>query len=150
MIVSKPLKSTIFSFVLFLVISIVVITMNAIIIFRAPEPAWYNYVVVGVLIPIALFVFYKIFLRYKILSFGNNQILIEYPVMRQLKKYPLDQVNKWTENVIKTGKNSTYKEVRILFTDGQKLSIGHREHTDYSKIVQYLLQKVAKKKVTVS
>jgi hypothetical protein len=121
--------------------------MNSIVISRNQLVAWYNYAVVIVLSPIGLFVLYKIFVRYKILKFGNNQIEINYPVLRQIKVYSLDQIDQWIENKVKTGKNSEYKELNIRFTDGKKISVGHKEHAEYTRMVQYLLQKVPKKRI---
>ena len=120
--------------------------MNATVIFDNQIVAWYNYAVVVVLVPIGLFVFYKVFVRYKILKLGNNQIQIDYPVLRQSKIYPLDQIDRWTENKVKTGKNSEYKELQVQFADGTKISIGHKEHTEYARMIQYLAQKASKKK----
>jgi hypothetical protein len=150
LITSKPQTSTITSFVFFLLITIVVVAMNSIAIFPDHNAAWYNYAVIVVLVPIGITVFYKIFVRYKILKFGNNQIEINYPILRLTKFYPLDQINLWVENTVKTGKNSEYKELQIRFADGKKISIGHKEHTEYTRMVQYLLQKASKKKASAS
>ncbi|MBS1682189.1 MAG: hypothetical protein JST48_10795 [Bacteroidetes bacterium] len=146
MIISKPQPSTLISFALFLAITTWVTVLNVRIILKISQVPWYNYALVAVLVPIGLFVFYKIFIRYKILKMGDNQIQIDYPVLRKSNKYPLAQIIKWTENIVKTGKNSVYKELRILFADGQSLSVGHREHTEYLRMVQYLSQKIPKKK----
>ncbi len=144
MIISKPQRSTITSFILFLTLTFIVLGMNVWIVVRDPQPAWYNYLIILLLLPIALFVGYKIFIRYKIISLGNNLIEMRFPVLRTFSRYPLQQIEHWTENVVKTGKNSTYKELEIKFNDGQKLSMGHREFTDYDKAIKYLQQKVPK------
>jgi len=125
-----------------------VIVFNAIAIFTGRYAAWYNYAVLAVLVPLGIVVFYKIFVRYKILKVGNNQIQIDYPMLNQSKIYPLEQIDQWIENKVKTGKNSEYKQLQVRFNDGKKLSVGHKEHTEYARMVQYLLQKVPKKKAT--
>ncbi|MBS1506269.1 MAG: hypothetical protein JSS79_06465 [Bacteroidetes bacterium] len=145
-IISRPQTSTVTSFVFFLVITIIVSAMNIMVVLQAPRAEWYNYAIIIVLIPIGLVVLYKIFIRYKVLRLGNNQIQISYPVLRQTRHYPLDQISGWVENSVKTGKNSVYKELQIRFADGAKLDIGHKEHTEYARMVQYLQQKVPKKK----
>lgn len=145
-IISRPQTSTVTSFVFFLVITIVVSVMNIMVVVQAPHAEWYNYAIIIVLIPLGLLVLYKIFIRYKVLRLGNNQIQISYPVLRQTKYYPLEQITAWVENSVKTGKNSVYKELQIRFADGAKLDIGHKEHTEYARMVQYLQQKVPKKK----
>lgn len=150
MIISKPQTSTVTSFVFFLLITVVVVAMNAIAIFRDQHAAWYNYAVVAVLVPMGILVFYKIFLRYKILKLGNNQIQIDYPMLRQSKAYPLEQIDQWMENKVKTGKNSEYRELQVRFMDGKKISVGHKEHTEYARMVQYLDQKAPKKKASLS
>jgi hypothetical protein len=150
LIISKPQTSTITSFVFFLAITVIVVVMNSIAIFRDRQPAWYNFAVLVVLIPIGIAVFYKIFVRYKILRVGNNQIQIDYPILRQNKIYPIDQIELWVENKVKTGKNSEYKELQVRFTDGKKIRVGHKEYTEYTRIVQYLSQKAPKKRATLS
>ena len=142
MIISKPQRTTITSFILFLTITFIVLGMNVWIVRSDPQPAWYNYLVILLLAPIAAFVGYKIFIRYKIIYLGNNLIEINYPVLKTTTKYPLDQIERWTENLVKTGKNSVYKELEIRFKDGQKISMGHKEFTEYDKVIKYLHQKV--------
>jgi len=108
--------------------------------------AWYNYLVAFLLLPIGLFVTYKIFIRYKVIRAGNNSIEISYPVLRKTEKYMLSSIVAWRENIIKTGKNSVYKQLEILFDSKIRLSIGQKEHTEYPRLVQYLQQKIPKKK----
>jgi len=71
---------------------------------------------------------------------------VDYPMLRRSKVYPLEQVDQWVETRVKTGKNSEYKELQIRFADKGKVSVGHKEHTEYARMVQYLAQKVPKKK----
>lgn len=124
--------------------------MNSIAIVKDRQAAWYNYAVVAVLLPLGGFVFYKIFIRYKILRLGNNQIQIDYPMLRRSKVYPIDQVKQWVENKVKTGKHAEYRELQVRFADGKKISIGHKEHTEYARMVQYLAQKAPRKKASMS
>jgi hypothetical protein len=145
MIVSKPQTNTIVSFTFFLILTFSVLGMNIWTIVHLLQPAWYNYAVVGALTPIGLFVVYKIFIRYRVLRFGNNQIEIIFPVLRSVKKYPVDQIEYWAEKQVKTGKKSVYKELELAFKDRKKENIGHKEFTEYNRIVQYLKQKASKK-----
>ena len=145
MIVSRPQTSTVISFVIFLLLTLAVLAMNILVLIKDPRPAWYTYIIIA-LTPIAGFVIYKIFIRYKVIRLGNNQLELSYPVLRSTRKYSLDQIDDWRENQVKTGKNSIYKELEIKFNDGAKLTLGHREHTEYPRIMQYLTQKLAKKR----
>ena len=120
--------------------------MNLVVVMRGELAAWYNYVIVGVLIPIGGFVLYRIFILYKIVRMGNNLIQINYPVLRKEKKYAISDIVAWRENKVKTGKTSEYKELQIMFSDKIKLSMGHKEHTEYPRMVQYLAQKAEKKR----
>ncbi len=144
MIISKPQTSTLASFALFLSITIGVSIMNIVSISRAG--AWYNYLILALLIPIGAFVAYKIFIRYKVIRAGNNEIEIVYPVLKRKESHPLRTILAWRENAIKTGKNSTYKELEILFENKQRMSIGQKEHTEYTRLVQYFQHKLPKKK----
>ncbi len=146
MIVSRTQKSTLISFIIFLTATFIVLGMNIYVIIKDLQPAWYTYLIIALLTPIAIFVLYKIFIRYKILRLGNNLIELSYPVLRKTKKYSLDQIDYWAEHTVKTGKNSVYKEAEIKFTDGLLVTIGNKEHTEYPRIVKYLSQKAIKKK----
>jgi hypothetical protein len=150
MITSKPQTSTITSFVFFLLITFVVLGMNVWAVVNTLKPAWYNYAVIGLLAPIGGFVLYKIFIRYKIVRLGNNQIEVSFPVLRQSKKYNLAEVQFWFENQVKTGKNSVYRELVIKFQDGKKVSLSPKESTEYERTIQYVKQKLPKKKVVIS
>jgi hypothetical protein len=70
-------------------------------------------------------------------------------MLRQQKKYKLEAVQFWFENQVKTGKNSVYKELVIKFEDGKKVTLSPKESTDYEQVIQYLKQKLAKKKIDV-
>lgn len=143
MIIAKPKTNTILSFTFFLILTLVVVAMNIFSVLKSP--VWYNYAIVVVLTPIGLFVFYKIFIRYKILKFGNNQLEIVFPVLRSSRKYALNQIEYWVEKQVKTGKNSVYKELEMKLNDGSQINIGHKEFTEYLKVISYLIQKIPKK-----
>jgi hypothetical protein len=70
-------------------------------------------------------------------------------MLRQQKNYKLEAVQFWFENQVKTGKNSVYKELVIKFEDGKKVTLSPKESTDYERVIQYLKQKLAKKKIDV-
>jgi Ca2+/Na+ antiporter len=145
-IISRPQTSTIISFVAFLLLTIIVLSMNILVLLNDREPAWYTYLIIALLTPIALFVLYKIFIRYKVVRLGHNRIELTYPVLRSTRRYPLEQIEYWVEHSVKTGKNSLYLELEIKFSDGITLTIGHKEQSEYPRIVQYLTQKAPKKK----
>jgi hypothetical protein len=146
-ITSKPQTSTISSFVLFLLITCIVLGMNLWAVIKYPNPAWYNYGVIALLAPIGGFVLYKIFIRYKIVRLGNNQIEVSFPVLKQANKYPLSEVQFWFENQVKTGKKSVHRELVVKFIDGKKISLSPKESTEYDRAIQYLKQKLPKKRV---
>jgi len=146
LIVSKPQTNTIVSFSFFLLITLVVLTMNVYALATVPAPAWYNYLMVILLTPIGLFVFYKIFVRYKVIRLGNNRLELSYPMLRKHSVFPLQEIIAWKENVVKTGKNSVFKQLEIFLPGKQRISFGDKEHTEYGRVVQYLNQKVPKKK----
>lgn len=50
--------------------------------------------------------------------------------------------------MVKTSKNSTFRELEIRFDDKFKLTLGHKEFTHYSEIFNYLTKKVGGKKVS--
>ncbi len=147
MIISKPQSGTVLSFSLFLIITIVVVVMNFIAISSDPQPMWYNYLILALLMPMGAFVLYKIFIRYQIIRMGNNKISVQLPVLRKFKEYSLENIIAWAENKVSTGKTSTFKELQILFDDGKKIIASHKEHTEYDRMLKYLSQKAPGKKV---
>jgi hypothetical protein len=148
-IISKPQTSTLLSFAFFLMLTFSVLTLNIIAIIQK-QAAWYNYLIAGLLVPIGLFVLFKIFIRYKVISMGNNQIEVRYPILNRSEKYAVKSVVAWRENIIKTGKRSTYKQLEILFENQKRLSLGQKEHTEYARLIHYLHQKIPGKKTAGS
>lgn len=144
--VSKPIGSTLLSFVLFLVICYVLIGMSILQLVQDQEPAWYVYLVIIALTPMALFITFRVFINYKVVELGNDQIVVKYTVRRKHKQYRLNQVIQWRELIVKTGKSSSFKELEILFDDKFKLTVGLREYTNYPKVCTYLAKKLPGKK----
>lgn len=128
-------------------ITIVVIVMNVLAISLDANPMWYNYLILALLIPMGSFVIYKIFIRYQVIQMGNNKISVRLPVLRKFREYSLANIIAWAENKVKTGKNSNFKELQILFDDGKKIVASHKEHTEYDRMLKYLSQKAPGKKV---
>jgi hypothetical protein len=110
--------------------------------------AWYNLVIVALLLPLGFFILYKIFIRYKIIRAGDNRIEVVYPVLKRTHSFTTKEVLSWRESIVKTGKSSVFKELEITFENRFRITIGHKEHTDYDRLVQYLQRKVPGKKVS--
>lgn len=146
MITSKPLQGTIISFTLFLIFSYAIIGMSLLQLIYDTNPSWYVYLVVVIMTPLAIFLSIRTFVNYKVIGFGNNQISIRYTVRRKIKSYPLAEVAYWKESIVKTGKNSTFKEIEIQFADQFKINLGLKEFSDYPKVQAYLEKKLRKKK----
>ena len=111
------------------------------------NPPWYVYLVLIVMTPLSIFLSIRTFVNYKIIEFGNNRIAVKYTVRKKVKSYLLSDVTHWKESIVKTGKNSTFKEIEILFTDHFKINIGLKEFSDYPKVQSYLERKLSKKKL---
>lgn len=148
-IVSKPRSQTLISFILFLLLTFLVFGLNVTAILRGTY-AWYNLAIAGILLPLGLFVLYRIFIRYKIIRAGDNRVEVVYPVLRKTHPYSIKQITSWRESVVKTGKNSVFKELEINFDNHFRVAIGQKEHTEYDKLVQYLQRKVPGKKATAA
>lgn len=149
MIVSKPRSQTLISFILFLLLTFLVLGLNVTAILRGTY-AWYNLAIAGILLPLGLFVLYRIFIRYKIIRAGDNRVEVVYPVFRKSHAYTIKHIVSWRESIVKTGKNSVFKELEIVFDKHFRLTIGQKEHTEYDKLVHYLQRKAPGKKVTAA
>lgn len=148
-IVSKPRSQTLISFILFLLLTFLVFGLNVTAILHGTY-AWYNLAIAGILLPLGLFVLYRIFIRYKIIRAGDNRVEVVYPVLRKTHAYTVKQIASWRESIVKTGKNSVFKELEIVFDNHFRLTIGQKEHTEYDRLVQYLLRKAPGKKVATT
>lgn len=111
------------------------------------NPAWYVYLVLLVLVPLSLFITFRTFVNYKLIEFGNDQIAIKYRVRKKIKAYSLADVIHWKESIVKTGKNSSFKEIEIQFNDRFKVALGLREYSNYPKVKAYLDKKLGKQKL---
>ncbi|MBX2896551.1 MAG: hypothetical protein KF763_13990 [Cyclobacteriaceae bacterium] len=131
---------------LFLLLTFIVLGLNVMAVIQNVY-AWYNLAIVAILIPLAIFVLYRIFIRYKIIRVGNNQLELTYPVLKRTHSYNIKQIISWREHVVKTGKNSVFKELEIQCDNHLRIAIGQKEHTEYEKLVHYLQRKIPGKKV---
>lgn len=112
--------------------------------------AWYNLVIVIILLPLGIFVLYRIFIRYKIIRAGDNRLEITYPALKKTQGYNIKQITSWRESIVRTSKNSVFKELEIVCDNKLRITIGQKEHTEYDKLVQYLQRKIPGKKVTAA
>lgn len=147
MLISRPLQSTLISFGLFLVLSFAIVGMSLIQVIADKHPPWYVYLILVLLAPLSLFLTFRIFINYKQVEFGNNQISVRYTVRKKIKSYPLSDVLQWRESIVKTGKNSVFKEIEIQFSDQFKVTLGLKEYSDYPRVKAYLEKKLGKKKL---
>ena len=111
-----------------------------------PMPQWFNYLIIAVLMPVAIFVSYRVLFRYKTVSMGDRQIEVRHPLFRLRRKYSLEELTYWKESIVNTGKTTSYKELELKFKDGRAIQMGYREYTEYEKMVRYLTRKVPKLK----
>lgn len=144
MIVVKPKISTLFSLGIFILISLGVSIYMLSYMLRSNGTAWYQYLIVLILAPLALGLLARLIWGYKRVEVGQERISIAYPVRLSKKSYPLKEVNQWTEHQVKTG-GSTFKELNVRFTDGKKLELSMQEHSRYSDVIKYLRKKCPKK-----
>ena len=147
MIIAKPRFNTLFAFGTFLVLSTFVLVLNIRVILEELQITWYRVLIIGLLLPICIYLFYRIFFQYKKISIGNNKFRIDYSLRGINRVYELKQIESWKEEVVKTGKNSQYRELIIKFNNGKTLTMGMQEYTEYKKILDYLIQKVGKKRI---
>ncbi len=148
MITARPQTSTLTSFILFLIFAYVLLGVNVYVVIVDPMPQWFNYLILVVLVPTVTFVTYKVLFRYKIVHMGDQQIEVRNPQFGRHRKYKLEEVDSWEEVEVKTGNTSSYKELKVKFRDGRIIEMGHREYTDYDRMVSYLSQKLPKARKT--
>jgi len=149
LIVAKPIQSTLFAFIGFVVFSILLITMALIQIVNSPVAPWYSYLTVIVLSPLSVFLLYKMAFNYKIIEFDPKLITIRYPLKKATKTFAANQLASWGEAEVKTGKASTFKELEIRFADRTRITMGHREYSNYDRTISYLKKYAGNKEQSV-
>jgi hypothetical protein len=147
MIIAKPNPQTLFSFSIFAFASGALIYWNASIYFTSTHPQWYNLGILILLAPILGYVLYRLLFQLKRIEIGNNQIVVFYLLYGKRKEYSISEIKNWKEHVVSVGKNSTYKELEIVFESQKKISIGKKEYSDYDKVIGYMKKKLPKKEI---
>ena len=144
MIVAKPKIGTLFSLGLFVALSLTVAIYTTTFMVDSEYIAWYQYLIVIVLFPLALGLAAKVILGYKVIEIGKEKLDIRFPTRFKRKSYRIKDIDYWKETQVKTA-TGTYKEVEIQFEDKKQLTLSYQEHTDYTKVVNYLKKKCARK-----
>ena len=147
MIVAKPNPQMLFSFGFFALASAAIIYWNASIYFFSSNPRWYNFGILLLLAPILGYVLYRLLFQLKRIELGNNTFVVHYLFYNKKKSYTVAEIESWKEHKVKVGKNSTYRELEIIFKSTKKISLGKKEYTEYDKVLGYLKRKVGRKEI---
>jgi hypothetical protein len=94
---------------------------------------------------VILLLLVKMMAAYKFISAGNGVIITQLPLRNQTKKYLMNQVLVWDEEVIITNKRE-FKQLTIVFDDNSSFSISNHEHLNYEDFVKYIRKSIPKKK----
>ncbi len=141
---SKPKPNTIFALSTFVVLSFVGAGFNIKVILVDGDPAWFNYLIAAILLPIAVLVMLKVMWSFKSVNISKERFQIRYPLRFINRRYGLNQLASWHETTIKTN-SGLFRELTILFEKGFKVTLTFQENTDYTKVLSYLQKKASKK-----
>jgi len=83
---------------------------------------------------------------YRFITVGRDQIIIKLPLRGYSKTYPIAQILAWEEETIVANKRQ-FKQLTMVFSDHQSISVSNHEHEAYSDLVAYLAKKAGKQKV---
>ena len=144
MIVSRPKFSALFALGMFILASFSIGGYNLSRIISA-EGWWLNYTLSILFLPLGIAILIRQMWSYKIVKMDRNKLIIEYPIRFNKKSFVLKELEYWQETVIKTV-NGQFKQVDLAFNQ-TKVTLAMQENTNYSKIVSYLSQKLAGKKI---
>jgi hypothetical protein len=145
MIASKPKTSTAFSVGVFLLLSygLLIYTLRGFII--SDQPAIYQYIILLIISPIAIFVSFKFIKGLKYISIQKSQMEVRSFFGLIKKKYHLNELEKWEETIIKTT-NGTFKELKFIFIPNAKVTVSNQEQTNYDKLFSYISKNYKNKK----
>jgi hypothetical protein len=143
MIISKPKKQALFAISVFTLICFGLGGYNFILISQG-STWFFNYLMAIIFLLIAHVLMLRLMFNYKIVSIGNNNIQVWYPLRFRTIRAPLNEMEYWEETIIQT-KTGVFKQLEIVFpTRTIKMSI--QENSFYQEAVNYLKKKVAQKR----
>lgn len=147
MIECRPKTSTYFALGLIVVILIggLIYTLNHFATQRTFGIIFYLFATV-LLTLVILLLLVKMMAAYKFISFGKGQIITRLPLRGITKKYILNQVLVWDEELIVTNKRE-FKQLTVVFDDKSSFSISNHEHVNYGEFSTFLQKKLSGKKV---
>lgn len=144
MIVARPKASTLFSLGAFVLACLAIGGTTLYYVVVEGDRAWYQLILIAVLIPLGIGLLLRLALGYKIVRIGKEVIEIYYPSRWKTLRYKLKEVVNWTETQIKTA-GGQYKEMEVHFTDNKKLTLSMQEHTSYPEVLRYMKKKCQRK-----
>jgi hypothetical protein len=107
---------------------------------------WFYLVACSLITLVILMLLVKMMAGYRFITVGRDQIIIKLPLRAYNKAYPLAQILAWEEETIVANKRQ-FKQLTIVFSDNQSISVSNHEHEAYSDLVAYLGKKASKQKV---
>jgi hypothetical protein len=146
MIHCKPKTSTYFALglIVFVLVGGLIYTLNHFATQRTFGLLFYLFSSV-LLTLVILLLLVKMMAAYKFISAGKGMIITQLPLRNQTKKYLMNQVLVWDEEVIITNKRE-FKQLTIVFDDNSSFSISNHEHINYEDLVKYIQKSIPKKK----
>lgn len=147
MIECKPKNSTYLALGLIVVILIggLIYTLNHFATQRTLGIVVYLFVTV-LLTLVILLLLVKMMAAFKFISFGKGLIITRFPIRGITKKYNLNQVLVWEEELIVTNKRE-FKQLTVVFDDKTSFSISNHEHINYGEFSTFLQKRLPSKKV---
>lgn len=106
------------------------------------EGNWIHLVIVFLVFPIALIIFIRQLINFKLITAGEKRMRVAHPFLFRGYEFKLSDISEWQEEIIKT-RNDPYRKLTVR-TEKHILTLTHQENTNYLKILDYLTKKVPK------
>ncbi len=147
MISIKPKGSTYFSLGLIVVILLAgLIMILRDFAYKGSFGLWF-YLISATLITLALLMLLvKMMAGFRFITAGRDQIIVKLPLRGYQKAYPTASILAWEEEMVVANKRE-FKQLTIVFSDKQSISISNHEHESYTDLVKYLYKKASKQQV---
>ena len=139
MIVSKPRMRALSAIGVFLLICFTLsfFSIRAVL---SGAAQWYHLLVALLFFPIALIIFIRQLVNFKLITVGNNEIKVGHPFIFKGYIIPSKEIISWNEEVIKT-KNDDFRKLSIK-SNRHILSLSIHENTKYLEVLGYLKKKL--------
>lgn len=114
--------------------------------YKRTFPVWFYLAACSLITVVLVLLLVKMMAGWRFITAGRDHIVIQLPLRRITKAYPIDQILLWEEETMISNKRE-FKQVTIAFSDKNSVSVSNHEHDAYEELIGYLKKKAQKQMI---